>query len=71
MVLRARLYTYHFFFRKLLPFSSIINPHGDQFNLNIGSLNDLDPGHDVWLDFLAKHSFDGVPFVRNKGLKLQ
>jgi hypothetical protein len=63
-VVRARKYAYHFFFRRMIPFSSVEAVAGwPPYRLAISRLEDLLPGRDPGLDVVCEGIMKGSPFV--------
>lgn len=60
---RARRYAYHYFFRRMLPFSSLEASGTIPPALRIASLNDLRRGRDPGLDVAVDGVLAGRPFV--------
>jgi hypothetical protein len=60
----ARKYAYHFFFRRMIPVSSI-EPTGrvPKYRVRISSLRDLLPGRDRGLDVICQGVLEGTDFV--------
>jgi len=63
-VRRARMYAYHYFFRRMVPVRAFdpASPTGP-FTVTISSLGDLLPGRDPGLDVLCDGILNGSPFV--------
>jgi hypothetical protein len=62
--LRARKYAYHFFFRRMIPFKTIIPSDGTPpYNINVSSLEELMPGSDPGLDIVCNGILTGSHFV--------
>ena len=63
-VQRARQYAYHFFFRRMIPFS-FMEPTGGTppLRLAIDGLSDLAPGADAGLDLVCEGILEGSEFV--------
>jgi hypothetical protein len=59
---RARRYAYYFFFRRMIPMSSL-EPDRPELTLAIRSLDDLLPGRDPGLDVICRGILDGTEFV--------
>jgi hypothetical protein len=62
---RARMYAYHFFFRRMIPLSFVERVEGTTapFALTIRGLGDLLPGRDEGLDVICDGILNGTPFV--------
>lgn len=65
-VLRAKKYAYHFFFRRMIPVSSI-EPTGSwpPFKLNIDDIDRLSPGNDRGLDVICDAILKGSDFIHD------
>lgn len=61
-IARARRYAYYFFFRRMIPLSSL-EPQRNELTLAIRSLNDVLPGRDPGLDVVCAGILDGQEFV--------
>jgi hypothetical protein len=61
-VTRARRYAYHYFFRRMIPVRSLA-PAAREVRLDVGSLQDLEPGRDPGLDVICDGIMHGSPFV--------
>jgi hypothetical protein len=59
---RARRYAYHYFFRRMIPLSSLAAGAAD-VSLAIDSLEQLRPGNDAGLDVICDGILNGTPFV--------
>lgn len=59
---RARRYAFHYFFRRMIPLSSL-EPGSDDVRLTVRSLDDLRPGKDPGLDVICNGILYGEPFV--------
>jgi hypothetical protein len=61
---RARMYAYHFFFRRMIPLKAAI-PQKDwpPLKIEVASLSELLPGSDDGLDTVCSGILDGTPFV--------
>lgn len=61
---RARKYAFHFFFRRMIPVSSVA-PTGSepQFKIDITGLQDLLPGQDSGLDIICDGILKGADFI--------
>ncbi|MDW8267741.1 MAG: capsular biosynthesis protein [Anaerolineae bacterium] len=61
---RARMYAYHFFFRRMIPLS-VVEPRAGwpRFALKIDRLAQLAPGSDPGLDVICSGILTGAPFV--------
>jgi hypothetical protein len=60
---RARSYAYHYFFRRMIPLTSLDPNGGIPPELNVRSLVDIDPGRDPGLDVICDGILTGSPFV--------
>ena len=62
---RARMYAYHFFFRRMIPVSFMQPPQEGQmpFSVAINGLCDLLPGKDAGLDVICDGILRGTPFI--------
>ena len=64
MTRRARMYAYHFFFRRMIPLPMIEPMSGwPPYRVAIQSLDDLRPGADPGLDVICEGILNGTPFV--------
>jgi hypothetical protein len=61
-VARARRYAFHYFFRRMIPLSSL-EAGRDELTLGIGSFDQLLPGHDPGLDAICDGILTGTEFV--------
>jgi hypothetical protein len=64
----ARKYAYHFFFRRMIPVSSVAPTSGlsarfMKYRLNVSDLDALRPGGDPGLDVICDGVLRGAPFV--------
>lgn len=59
---RARRYAYHYFFRRMIPLSSLA-AGADDVRLAIDSVEQLRPGNDPGLDLICEGILHGRPFV--------
>ena len=59
---RARRYAYHYFFRRMIPISSLAEGAAD-VRLAVDSLEQLRPGKDPGLDVICSGIINGTPFV--------
>ncbi|MEP7356970.1 MAG: capsule biosynthesis protein [Anaerolineales bacterium] len=61
---RARMYAYHFFFRRMIPLP-MLEPTGTYppFRLALAGLDDLRPGASPGLDIICDGLLNGAPFV--------
>jgi len=67
-VARARRYAYHFFFRRMIPITTIVPNTGlaarqNKYRINVSRLDDLRPGRDPGLDVICDGILRGEPFV--------
>jgi hypothetical protein len=62
---RARRYAYHYFFRRMIPLSSLAEGAAD-VGLAIDSLTQLRPGNDPGLDVICNGIITGTPFSFNE-----
>ncbi|MCZ7589026.1 MAG: hypothetical protein M5U27_09280 [Gaiella sp.] len=65
-VRRARMYAYHFFFRRMIPLPFMRHVEGNQpapFSVEIDGLGDLLPGRHEGLDVICDGILEGTPFV--------
>jgi hypothetical protein len=65
---RARRYAYHFFFRRMIPVTSIAPATGMiarqvKYRLGVTTLDELRPGRDPGLDVICDGILRGTPFV--------
>jgi hypothetical protein len=61
---RARLYAYHFFFRRMIPIRFLEPVQGKPpFKINISNLEELLPGADPGLDIICDGILSGSPFI--------
>jgi hypothetical protein len=60
---RARMYAYHFFFRRMLPLPFIVPAKGKLYGLDIGDLTELGRGKYPGLDAVCDGILEGAPFV--------
>jgi hypothetical protein len=65
---RARRYAYHFFFRRMIPVSSIAPATGlvarqVKYRVGVDGLDELRPGRDPGLDVICDGILDGSPFI--------
>lgn len=68
---RARIYAYHFFFRRMIPLKFVGKTRADlrsawgwwPYELKLGSVEDLSPGRDLGLDTICEGILYGKPFV--------
>jgi len=63
-VRRARMYAYHFFFRRMIPLS-MMEPTGGwpPYRLRLSGLDDLMPGRDAGLDVICRGILEGRDFI--------
>ncbi len=59
---RARRYAYHYFFRRMIPLTSLVAGSSD-VRLGIESLDELYPGVDPGLDVICDGILTGTPFI--------
>jgi hypothetical protein len=57
----ARKYAYHYFFRRMIPLTSL-EPETGSPSYAFGSLEELLPGNDPGLDVICKGILEGSPF---------
>lgn len=72
VVRRARMYAYHFFFRRMIPLPFMVkieNP--PTFNLGISSLSELEPGRSIGLDVICDGILQGKEFIYPAELGLE
>jgi len=63
-VQRARMYAYHFFFRRMIPLRCVAPAQGwPAFRVSIKRLDELAPEHDPGLDVICDGIVRGEPFV--------
>jgi hypothetical protein len=62
-VRRARMYAYHFFFRRMLPLPFIVPAKGKLYGLDIRDLAELERGKYPGLDAICDGILEGAPFV--------
>lgn len=63
-VQRARRYAYHFFFRRMIPVTSIAPTGGwPPFHVSAVGADALEPGHDLGLDVICEGILRGTPFI--------
>ncbi|WP_255591833.1 capsule biosynthesis protein [Geminicoccus harenae] len=63
-VRRARMYAYHFFFRRMLPLPFLVPSKSKaMYDLGITSLEELMPGHHPGLDVICDGILNGSPFI--------
>jgi hypothetical protein len=63
-VRRARMYAYHFFFRRMIPLPvRLAEGKAVPFEIEIGGLRDLLPGRNVGLDVVCDGILSGSPFI--------
>jgi hypothetical protein len=63
-VRRARMYAYHFFFRRMVPVSSMVPTKAvPPFKLAIETIEELLPGRQPGLDVICEGILKGTPFI--------
>ena len=63
-VRRARMYAYHFFFRRMVPVTSIVPTKAvPPYKLDIQSIEELLPGRQPGLDVICDGILNGSPFI--------
>jgi hypothetical protein len=63
-VRRARMYAYHFFFRRMLPLPFLVPSKSKaMYDLGITSLDELMPGRHPGLDVICDGILNGTPFI--------
>jgi hypothetical protein len=67
-IARARRYAYHFFFRRMIPVTSIVPATGltarqVSYQIGVTSLDQLRPGRDPGLDLICEGILQGTPFI--------
>lgn len=70
-VRRARMYAYHFFFRRMIPLSFVVKTRPSYrsawgwwpYTLQISNIDELMPGRDQGLDTICDGILHGTPFV--------
>jgi len=61
---RARMYAYHFFFRRMIPLSMMKPASGrPPYKVGMSGIHDLLPGQDVGLDVICEGILQGTPFI--------
>lgn len=62
--LRARMYAFHFFFRRMVPLS-FVEPRSGwwPYRLSLKGIDDLMPGRDPGLDVICEGILSGSPFI--------
>ncbi len=60
---RAKLYAYHFFYRRMIPVNCIQPGKSIYFTLQLNNLADILPGADAGLDIICDGIVTGAPFV--------
>ena len=61
---RARMYAYHFFFRRMIPLSMMQPVSGvPPYRLDVSGLDDMMPGRDPGLDVICQGILEGSEFV--------
>ncbi|MBN2570209.1 MAG: capsule biosynthesis protein [Deltaproteobacteria bacterium] len=61
---RARMYAYHFFFRRMIPLNFMVkieNP--PSFNLGISNISEIKPGKSIGLDVICRGILDAHEFI--------
>ena len=61
-ITRARRYAFHYFFRRMIPLSSL-RPSQEEVTLGVSSLEELFPGSDPGLDVICAGILDAEDFV--------
>jgi hypothetical protein len=63
-VRRARMYAFHFFFRRMIPVGCV-EPAGGKaaYRVSISGLDELAPGRDPGLEVICRGILEGTPFV--------
>ena len=67
-VSRARRYAYHFFFRRMIPMTTVAPATGlaarqSKYQIGVTSLDELRPGRDPGLDVICDGILNGSPFI--------
>jgi hypothetical protein len=67
-IARARRYAYHFFFRRMIPVTSIASATGltarqVKYTIGVSRLEQLRPGQDCGLDLICEGILKGTPFI--------
>jgi len=63
-VRRARKYAYHFFFRRMIPLTSMVPADNwPPYKIDVSTLDQLLPGVDPGLDVICEGILNGTPFV--------
>lgn len=63
-VQRARMYAYHFFFRRMIPLHFMVKIEDPPtFNLGISDISELDPGKSIGLDVICRGILDVQEFI--------
>jgi hypothetical protein len=65
-ITRARRYSYHYFFRRMIPVSSFA-PASPTLRLGIEGLDELLPGMDAGLDVICRGILEQEPFSYESG----
>jgi Capsule polysaccharide biosynthesis protein len=60
---RARMYAYHFFFRRMIPVPAFAEADNSNFDLDIESLEELLPGRSPGLDMICDGILNGSGFI--------
>ena len=60
---RARMYAYHFFFRRMIPLSFMEPITGGLYRLEIQSIDQLQPGRELGLDVICDGILEGTEFI--------
>lgn len=60
---RARMYAYHFFFRRMIPLEYVVQAAWPRYNIQIESLEDLRPRRSAGLDVICDGILRGTEFI--------
>ena len=64
---KAKLYAYHFFFKRMIPIKAIKHQNGwPPYDINLTSINELSPGLDKGLDVICDGITSGSDFIYEK-----